>query len=91
MFPEPTVIWNEVEAPRAPSETKMVMMAVPERNDTGVTVMVRLAPEPPSTMFASAMSVWSEDAAARLRLLVGVSRSLMMNGRASVAAFCSTT
>src|SRR5687768_16208072 len=40
-----------------PSLTVTVMVAVPDRLAAGVTVMVRLAPEPPKTMLAVGTSV----------------------------------
>src|SRR5215470_18415459 len=82
-----TVNRKEVLALLVPSLTVMVMVAVPDWPAAGVTVTVRLAPEPPKTMLALGTRVGLEELPLRERLASGVSGSLMVNGRGEVGVF----
>lgn len=57
-----TVRVKLVPAVRAPSLTVRVMVAEPDWPAAGVTVTVRLAPEPPKTMLAAGTKVVLEEA-----------------------------
>src|SRR5262245_33805118 len=61
------------------------MAAEPLSLVTGVTVTVRLAPEPPKTMLALGTRVGLDELPARVRLAAAVSVSPMVKGRAGLA------
>jgi hypothetical protein len=79
-----TVNKNPLLVVFVPSLTFSVMVAEPVRPAAGVTVTVRLAPEPPKTIFAVGTSVVDEDVAETVRLAATVSASPMVNGIAAV-------
>jgi hypothetical protein len=68
-----------------PSLTVMVICAVPDCPAAGVTVTVRFAPLPPSTIFAVGTSVVEEEDLVSVRLPAAVSASPIVNGIAAVA------
>src|SRR6266496_393659 len=74
-----------------PSVTVRVIVAVPERSGSGVTVRVRLFPLPPRTRLLVGMSEGLDDATARERLLAGVSVSLIVKNRGPVLPSSSIT
>src|SRR5438093_1425980 len=67
-------------AVRLPSLTVTVMLAVPVWLRAGVTVTVRLAPEPPKTMLATGIKVGLEEVRERIRLPAAVCASPIVNG-----------
>ena len=69
----------------APSLTVTVMTADPLWPAAGVTLTVRLAPEPPKTILPTGTRVGFEEAAVNVRLPGGVSASFIENGIAAVA------
>jgi len=79
-----TVNKNPLLVVFVPSLTLNVMVAVPVRPAAGVTVTVRLAPEPPRTILAIGTSVVDEDVAETVRLAAAVSASPIVNGIAAV-------
>src|SRR6266571_4966942 len=74
-------------AVRLPSLTVTVMVAVPVWLRAGVTLMVRLAPEPPKTMFAAGTKVGLEDAPETIRLPAAVCESPTVKAIGAVAVF----
>src|SRR4051812_39861842 len=80
----PTVSTNESLASLKPSLTVTVMVAVPPRAATGVTVTVRLAPEPPNTILAFGTKPGFDELPLKVRSANGVSTSLSVNGMAAV-------
>src|SRR5262249_18660897 len=71
---------------RWPSLTVSVIVSVPVWKGAGVTITVRSAPLPPSTMPESGMSDWFEDDAVTVRFAVAPPT---VNGRAWVLVFSS--
>ena len=63
------------ENPLFPSVTLTVIVDVPKRLATGVTVMVRSAPLPPKTTLFTGISLVFDDVAVSLRFAAGVSTS----------------
>jgi len=80
-----TVNVNALLAVFVPSLTVTVMVALPVLPDAGVTVTVRFAPEPPSTMLAVGTKVVEEEVLVSVRFAAGVSASPIVNGIAGVA------
>src|SRR2546425_12725344 len=74
-------------AVRLPSLTVTVIVAVPLWFRAGVTVTVRLAPEPPRTMFAAGTKVGLEDAPVTIRLPAAVWASPTVKAMGAVAVF----
>ena len=72
---------------RLPSLTVTVMVAVPVWLRTGVTVTVRLAPEPPKTMLALGTKAPLEDAPVTIRLPGVVCASPTVKAIGAVAVF----
>ena len=68
-----------------PSLTVSVRTVVPDCPGAGVTVIVRLAPDPPNTMFATGTSVGFDELPLRVKLAVGVSRSPIVRGSGPTA------
>ena len=62
-------------AVKVPSETVSVIVACPDWPATGVTVTVRLAPEPPNVTFAFGTSAWFDEEPVRVRLPAAVCAS----------------
>ena len=79
-----TVRVNEREAERAPSLTKIVIVAVPVWPAAGVTVTVRPEPLPPKTILAVGTKVVLAEVPVSVRPDAGVSASLMVTPRAVV-------
>src|SRR5437879_9325303 len=75
-------------AVRLPSLTVTVLVAVPVWLRAGVTVTVRLAPEPPKTMLARGTKVGLEEAPETVRLPTAVCESPTVKAMAAVAVFC---
>ena len=82
-----TVRTNESLSVSAPSLTVTVMVDVPVTPVAGVTVTVRLPPEPPNTTFATGTSVVLLLAALNVRLPAAVSASSTVKPIAGVAVF----
>ena len=81
-----TVTVKELVAVSAPSSvTVSVIVAVPLWPVTGVTMTVRAAPEPPSTMFAFGTNVRLLEVALKPRLPGAVSTSPTVRASAAVA------
>ncbi len=76
---------DSVEKPPFPSATCKVMVAVPDPLAAGVTVTVRFAPLPPSTMFALGTSDVLLEVAVTVKLPAAVSTSPTVKARAEVA------
>src|SRR5205807_1146577 len=74
-------------AVRLPSLTVTVMVAVPAWLRAGVTVAVRLAPEPPKTMLAAGTKVGLEEAPETIRLPATVCASPTLKAIGAVAVF----
>ena len=72
---------------RLPSLTVTVMVAVPVWLRAGVTVAVRLAPEPPKTMLAAGIKVGLEEAPETIRLPATVCTSPTVKAIGAVAVF----
>src|SRR5437762_247308 len=72
---------------RLPSLTVTVMVDVPLWLSAGVTVTVRLAPEPPKTILAVETRVGLEDVPERVRLLAAVCASPTVKAIGVVAVF----
>ena len=87
MFGGFTVTVNVVLVEVVPSLTETVIVAVPTWPEAGVTVTVRLAPEPLMTMFAFGTSVVFEEEPVTVRLVTAVSASPTMKESAVVALF----
>jgi hypothetical protein len=81
---EVTVTWNDVEVDAAPSLTVTVMVTVPERFADGVTVTVRVSPDPPKTIPVNGTSVVLLDARLRVRDPTAVSTSPTTKARGAV-------
>jgi len=79
-----TVTANELLDVSEPSLTVIVICAVPVFPAAGVTVTVRLAPLPPSTMFAFGINVVTVDDTESVKLDAEVSASPIVNGIAAV-------
>ena len=77
-LPAFTVKTKLVDAVADPSDTVIVMVAVPLWLPAGVMVTVRLAPVPPMTMLASGTTVVLLDAAVKVRPAGGESGSLIV-------------
>ena len=78
------VTLNEVlEVAPLPSCTVTVMVAVPAA--IGVTLTVRLAPAPPSTMAPLGTTAWLDEVAVTIRAASGVSVSVTVNAAGVVA------
>src|SRR6266566_4240848 len=75
-------------AVRLPSLTVTVMVAVPVWLRAGVTVTVRLAPEPPKTMLPAGTKVGLEEAPETVRLPTAVWESPTVRAIGAVAVFC---
>src|SRR6266851_3623974 len=82
-----TVSTKLLLALRLPSLTVTVMVAVPVWLRAGVTVTVRLAPEPPRTMLAAGTRVGLEEARDTIRLPVAVCASPTVKAMGAVAVF----
>ena len=81
-----TVNWKLVLALRRLAlPTVTVIAAVPTWVETGVTVTVRLAPEPPNVMFACGTKVGLEEKPDKVRLLTGVTGSPTVNASGPAA------
>src|SRR5437867_1674336 len=74
-------------AVRLPSLTVTVMVAVPVWLRAGVTVTVRLAPEPPKTMLALGTNAGLEEAPETTRLPAEVCASPTVKATGAVAVF----
>src|SRR6266568_1720908 len=74
-------------AVRLPSLTVTVIVAVPVWLSAGVTVTVRLAPEPPKTMLAPGTKVGFEEAPETVRLPAAVCASPTVKAIGAVAVF----
>lgn len=85
-----TVSTNVVLVVRAPSDTRMVRVAVPGEVPGGVTVIVRLAPLPRRTIAEAGTSDKFDDVAVTVRLAAGVAESPTVNGIAPVEALATT-
>src|SRR5438477_6488323 len=72
---------------RLPSLTLTVMVAVPVWLRAGVTVTVRLAPEPPKTMLPDGTRVGLEEAPETIRLPAAVCASPTVKALGAVAVF----
>ena len=68
----------------------MVIVAVPNWLLAGVTVRVRLVPEPPNTMLPLGINVGLLEVALTTRALAAVSTSLMVKAIGVVAVFWKT-
>src|SRR5436189_18377 len=79
-----TVNVNALLVVFVPSLTVRVIVAVPVLPDAEVTVTVRFAPLPPSTMLAVGTRVVEEEALVSVRFAAAVSASPMVNGIAAV-------
>ena len=77
--PAVTVSVNDVDALAVPSLTVIVIEAVP--TPTGVSVAVRVPPEPPNETPAAVSTAPFDDVADNVRLLSGVSGSVMVTFR----------
>jgi hypothetical protein len=80
-----TVNTNVSVAVNVPSLTVTVIVAVPLKFAAGVTVTVRLAPEPPNTIFAFGTNVVSLELPLTVKLATAVSKSPTVNEIALVA------
>jgi hypothetical protein len=80
----PTVSTNESLASLKPSLTVTVIVAVPPKAATGVTVTVRLAPEPPNTILAFGTKLGLDELPLKVRSASGVSASLSVNAMGAV-------
>jgi hypothetical protein len=80
-----TVNTNVSEVVNVPSLTVTVIVALPLRFAAGVTVTVRLAPDPPNTMFAFGTNVVSLDEPLTVNDVAVVSTSPIVNESALVA------
>ena len=65
------------------------MVAVPVWLLAGLTVTLRLAPEPPKTILAFGTRVVSDELAVRTKALAAVSASPMVKGKAAVELFAA--
>jgi len=79
-----TVSVNALLVVFVPSLTETVMSAAPFRPAAGVTVTVRLDPEPPKTICEFGTSVVSEELPETVRLPAGVSASATVKASAGV-------
>src|SRR4051812_26467340 len=79
-----TVNKNGELAVEPPSFTDTVIVAVPVWPVAGVTVTVRLLPLPLKTILALGTRAVLDELPARVRLAIGVSASLIVNGMAAV-------
>jgi hypothetical protein len=70
-----------------PSFTVTVIVAVPVCPAAGVTVTVRLAPDPPNTIFALGISTGLDDAALNCRFAAATLASPTVNGTGPVELF----
>ncbi len=77
-FTADTVNTNVSVAVNVPSLTVTVIVADPDKFAAGVTVTVRLAPEPPNTMFAFGTKVVSLELPLTVNEVVAVSKSPMV-------------
>ena len=89
-FTAVTVSTKLSEAVSEPSLTVIVMVAVPERFAAGVTVTVREAALPPSTMFATGTSDVFEEPTESVRLPAAVCASPTVNAIAPVLVSSAT-
>jgi len=80
-----TVSRNPLLVVFVPSLTLTVIVADPVLPAAGVTVTVRLAPEPPNIIFAVGTSVVDDEVPETVRLAAAVSTSPIVNGIAAVA------
>ena len=69
---------NDVLTKEPPSETVIVTVAVPLAPAAGVRVTFRFAPDPPNEMLAFGNSVAFDELPVSVRMLSGVSTSLMV-------------
>ena len=79
VFAEFTVNTNVSKDAFIPSLTVMVIVVVPAWLDTGVTVTVRLVPEPPKMIFEFGTRAVFEDLPDKTRFAAGVSGSETVN------------
>ena len=70
-----TVNTNVSDDVNEPSETVTVIVVVPDWFKAGLTVTVRLAPEPPNTIFASGTRALFDEEPVTTRLAAAVSTS----------------